>query len=166
MGAIVPIVHTLHVVLAGMWFGGVVFTTFVVSPALKAMKWSEAERVGVRSMIGKRYARVGTVNLVLLLLFAVLDGLFAGYSVALYAEYGLLVALFGLVALHGAYFGRRMRKLAEEERKASDIQDEKGASSLADKRRSLQRLSFGVSVLDLAVSLAVAVLAILAVGVG
>ena len=37
-------IHTLHVVLAGVWLGGVLFTTLVVSPALKAMKWSEAER--------------------------------------------------------------------------------------------------------------------------
>ena len=60
-------IHTLHVVLAGVWLGGVLFTTLVVSPALKAMKWSEAERVGVRSVIGNQYARIGTANLVLLL---------------------------------------------------------------------------------------------------
>jgi putative copper export protein len=33
------IVHTLHVILAGAWLGGVVFTTTVVSPALKSMGW-------------------------------------------------------------------------------------------------------------------------------
>src|SRR5215211_3131590 len=49
--------------------GGILFTTLVVSPALKAMKWSEAERVGVRSVIGNQYARIGTANLVLLLVF-------------------------------------------------------------------------------------------------
>lgn len=37
-------IHTLHVLLAGVWLGGVVFTTLVVSPAFKGMKWSEAER--------------------------------------------------------------------------------------------------------------------------
>ncbi len=52
-------VHVVHVMLAGVWLGGVVFTTTVVSPALKAMKWSEAERVGVRSAIGRQYARIG-----------------------------------------------------------------------------------------------------------
>ena len=31
------LVHTLHVILVGAWLGGVVFTTAVVSPALKAM---------------------------------------------------------------------------------------------------------------------------------
>ncbi|MEJ7871030.1 MAG: hypothetical protein WKF67_02135, partial [Rubrobacteraceae bacterium] len=63
-------IHTLHVMLAGVWLGGVVFTTVVVSPAFKAMKWSEAERVGARSVVGKHYARVAGVNLALLLLFA------------------------------------------------------------------------------------------------
>ncbi len=48
------LVHTLHAVLAGAWLGGVIFTTSVVSPALKAMKWGEAERVLLRSKIGKR----------------------------------------------------------------------------------------------------------------
>ena len=62
------IAHTLHTLLAGTWLGGVVFTTFVVSPASKAIKWGEVERVGVRAVIGRRYARVGSVNLGLLVL--------------------------------------------------------------------------------------------------
>ena len=53
------IFHVLHVVLAGVWLGGVVFTTAVVSPALKAMNWSETERVGVRSAVGRQYAASG-----------------------------------------------------------------------------------------------------------
>lgn len=53
------LVHTLHAVLAGAWLGGVIYTTSVVSPAHKAMKCGEAERVLLRSKIGKRYAKVG-----------------------------------------------------------------------------------------------------------
>src|SRR3712207_5237889 len=97
------IAHTLHVILAGGWLGGVVFTTTVVSPVLKSMRWDEAERIGVRSAIGRQYARVGTVNLALLLVFAVLDGTFGGFGPILYAEYTLLGVLFVLVAAHGAY---------------------------------------------------------------
>jgi len=74
--ALSQVVHVAHVVLAGVWLGGVIFTTAVVSPALKAIKWSEAERVRVRSAIGRQYARVGSTNVSLLLLFAVLDGFF------------------------------------------------------------------------------------------
>ena len=148
--------HLTHVVLAGVWLGGLVFTTFVVSPALKAMKWPEAERVAVRSAIGRQYARVGSVNLGLLLLFAVLDGVFGGFGTDLYAEYALLVVLFGLVAAHGAYFGRRLAKLAEAEREAGSAEE---ARSFAEMRSSLQRVSSRVSWVSLLVSAAVMVLA-------
>ena len=151
------VIHTLHVVSAGMWLGGVVFTIAVVSPALKTMKWSEADRVGVRSVIGRRYAKVGGANLLLLLVLALLDGLTAGFGAAFYAEYALLGALFGLVMVHGAYFGRKLANMAEAERRAQSPDE---AASLADRRRALQRVSSKVSWLDLAISVGVAVLAI------
>jgi uncharacterized membrane protein len=151
------IFHVTHVVLAGVWLGGLVFTTFVVSPALKAMKWDEVERVAVRSAIGRHYARVGSINLVLLLLFALLDGVFGGFGADLYAEYALLLVLFGLVAAHGAYFGRRLARLAGAEREAGSGEE---ARSFAEKRRSLQKVSSRVSWVSLLVSTAIIVLAI------
>lgn len=151
------IFHVAHVVLAGVWLGGVVFTTTVVSPALKRMKWSEAERVAVRSEIGRQYARVGGANLVFLLLFAILDGAANGFDAPLFVEYLLLLLLFGLVAAHGAYFGRRLARLAESERKA---ESDEAARSFAEQRRSLGRLSLRVSQLGLLVSAVVMVLAI------
>lgn len=150
-------VHTIHVILAGVWLGGVVFTTVVVSPALKAMKWAEAERVGVRAVIGRRYAKVGTPNLALLAVFAVLDGALGGFGTVFYVEYGLLAVLFGLVAAHGVYFGRRLVQLAEAEKTAVSGED---ASSLAARRRGLQRLSFGASMVNVAVSVAVVAVAV------
>ncbi len=152
------LVHVLHVVLAGVWLGGLVFTTFVVSPALKAMRWSESERVAVRSEIGGYYSRLAIPNLVALLVFAVLDGVFSGFGAALYVELVLILALFGLSAAHGAYFGRRMRRLAEAERVAG--KDE--ARSLGRERKYLQRLSLRLSWLNLLLSGAVAILAVLA----
>lgn len=151
------ILHTLHVVLAGTWLGGVVFTTLVVSPALKAMKWPEPERVLVRSKIGKRYAKVGSANLILLLLFASLDGFAAGFGAAFYAGYALLVVVFGLVAAHGAYFGRRLASLAEAEKGAGTPE---AAAALAERRRALGRVSARVSLVDLLVSAAIVVLAV------
>jgi uncharacterized membrane protein len=145
-------IHVAHAVLAGVWLGGVVFTTAVVSPALKAMKWNEPERVLVRSKIGERYAKVGSANLPLLALFALLDGLLEGFGAALYAEYVLLVVLIGLVTAHGAYFGRKLKKLAERSAGSEE------ASTLTE-RRELQRVSLRVSWLGLLVSLAVASLA-------
>jgi uncharacterized membrane protein len=150
------IAHTVHVLLAGAWLGGVVFTTFVVSPALKAMKWGEAERVGVRAVIGRRYARVGSVNLALLVVFALTDGVFGGFGVALYAEYALILLLLGLVAAHGAFFGRRIAGLADAERGSKDAEE---AAAFALRRRSLQRMSLRVSWVNLAVSATVVALA-------
>ena len=154
---LVDIFHVAHVVLAGVWLGGLVFTATVVSPAFGTMKWSEAERVAVRSAVGKRYARVGSVNLVLLALFAVLDGAFAGFGVTFYAEYALLFLVFGLAGAHGAYFGRRLAGLARAEREAGSQEE---GSTFAARRRSLQRVSSRVSYLNLLASTAVLVLAI------
>jgi uncharacterized membrane protein len=151
------LVHTLHVLLAGVWLGSVVFTTFVVSPALEAMKWSEPERVAARSVIGRQFARVGAANLVLLLLFAVLDGFSRGFGPLLYVEYALLVLVFGFVAVHGAYFGRRLVDLAEAEKRAGSDGE---ARALAERRRALQRLSLRVSHLNLLISAAVVALAV------
>jgi Domain of unknown function (DUF4149) len=150
------IIHPAHVVLAGVWLGGLVFTTLVVSPALKAMKWPEAERVAVRSAIGRHYARVGSVNLALLALFAVLDGVLGGFGLRSYAEYALLLLLFGLVGAHGVYFGRRLAKLAGAEQGAGS---EEAARSFAERRRSLQKVSSRVSWMSLLVSTAIAILA-------
>ncbi len=150
------IVHTLHVILAGAWLGGVVFTTTVVSPALKSMGWDEAEQARVRSVIGHQYAKVGTANLVLLMVLAVLDGALSGFGLALYSEYALLVVLFGLVASHGAYFGRRLVELAEARKEAEDSDK---AQMLALRGRRLQRLSFRISMLDILISAVVMILA-------
>jgi hypothetical protein len=134
-----------------------VFTTAVVSPALKAIKWSEAERVGVRSVIGKRYARVGTINLALLLIFAVLDGLLNGFGATFYVEYVLLAVVFGLVAAHGAYFGRKITTLAEAERGSGSDGE---ARVFAQERRALQEISLQVSFLNVLVSAAIVILAV------
>src|SRR5215210_8823318 len=150
------IVHTLHVISAGAWLGGVVFTTTVVSPALKSMGWNEAEQARVRSVIGHQYAKVGTANLVLLLVFALLDGALSGFGSALYSEYALLAVLLALVASHGAYFGRRLVELAEAGKEAGDSDK---AHMLALRRRWLQRLSFGISMLNILISAAVMILA-------
>src|SRR5215211_1281699 len=150
------IVHTLHIILAGVWLGGIVFTTTVVSPALKSMGWDEAEQARVRSVIGHQYAKVGTANLVLLLVFALLEGALSGFGLALYSEYVLLVVLYGLVASHGAYFGRRLVELAEARNEAGASEK---AQVLALRRRRLQRLSFRISMLNILVSAAVLILA-------
>lgn len=154
-------IHILHVLLAGIWLGGLVFTTSVVSPALKAMKWSDSERIAVRSVIGRQYAKVGNINLALLLIFSVLDGLTSGFGVLFYTEYVFLAVLFGMVAVHGAYLGKQLAGLAAAERETTDTAT---AENFAQKRHALQRVSFRLSMLNILVSLAVATLAVLAAG--
>lgn len=151
------VIHTLHVMLAGTWLGGVVFTTFVVSPAFKAMKWSEVERVGARSMVGRYFARVGGWNLGLLLLFAIVDGALGGFGAVFFVEYVFLAVLLGLAGAHGAYFGRKIAELAAAEAGAESAEE---AKSFAERRRALGRVSLRVSRLDLLVSVAIVILAV------
>ena len=93
----------------------------------------------------------------LLLLFAVLDGFFGGFEPGLCAEYVLLFLLCSLVAVHGAYFGRRLARLAGAEREAGS---EEAARPFAERRRSLQGLSLRVSQLNVLVSVGVMILAV------
>jgi hypothetical protein len=83
--------------------------------------------------------------------------LLSGFGFALYSEYALLAVLFGLVASYGASFGRRLVELAEARKEAGDSEK---AHMLALRRRRLQRLSFGISMLNILISAVVVVLAI------
>jgi hypothetical protein len=150
------IVRVLHTVLAGVWLGGVLFTTAVVSPALRAMDWPEAHRVSVRSVIGRHYAPLAMVNLALLAIFALWDSLISSPANVHYAEWAAISALFALTAAHGAYLGPRLGRLAQEEGRAANP---KAAAAFAGRRRALQRLSVRISWVNLGLSVAVALLA-------
>ena len=152
--SIVPSVHTLRVVAAGSWFGGVLFTSTVVTPALAALYPDEAERVEVRSAIGRHYAPVGGVNLAALLPLTLWDSWRGGFSRRLAVEGLLVLGLCGITASHGIYFGPRLARLAAQEHAATDTA---AASALADRRRSLQARSVQVSRLNALLSLALAV---------
>lgn len=80
----------------------------------------------------------------------------SGFNVLFYAEYALLAMLLGLVAAHGAYFGRKLAGLAKAEKQA---QKPEAAALYATRRRTLQKLSTRVSRMNLAASVVVAVLA-------
>jgi hypothetical protein len=85
-----------------------------------------------------------------------LEGALSGFGPALYSEYALLAVLFRLVASHGTYFGRRLVELAKARKEAEDSEK---ARMLALRRRKLQRLSFGISMLNVVISTAVVILA-------
>lgn len=156
-----PFFHTAAGVLAGTWLGCLVFTTFVVSPALKAMDWPQTSRVLVRSAIGRQFRRVANPLLLLLAIAVVLTGVSAPPSELRRAQFVaelVLLAFLGCLALvHGFFLGTRLQRLAAAE---GAMPDEERAVIQAARHR-LQRLSFAVSVSDLVVSFLLAVLVIL-----
>lgn len=150
---IVPSVHALRVVAAGSWFGGVLFTSAVVTPALAALYPEEAERIAVRAAIGRHYAPVGGANLAALLPLTLWGRRWGGRG-RLAAEGLLVLGLCGITAGHGIYFGPRLARLAAQERAAPDTAS---ARALAERRRSLQARSVWLSRLNALISLALAV---------
>jgi hypothetical protein len=97
------------------------------------------------------------MNLALLLVFAVVDGVVRGLGIALFAEYVLLVVLIGLVGAQGAYFGRKIAELAAAEEAVESTEE---ARSFAEQRRALGRFSLRVSQVDLLISVAIVALAV------
>lgn len=156
-----PYFHTAAGVLAGTWLGCLVFTTFVVSPALKGIEWPETSRVLVRSAIGRRFRLVANPLLLLLTLTVVLAGVSSsptGWQLIEFVVELVLLVLLGCLALvHGFFLGTRLQRLADDEQNAAD---DGHAVAVRAARHRLQRLSFPVSVSDLVVSLLLAVLVI------
>jgi hypothetical protein len=148
-----PSVHTLRVVAAGCWFGGVFFTSAVVTPALAARYPDESERVEVRAMIGRHYAPVAGANLAALLPLTLRDCWRGGFSRRLVAEGLLVFGLCGIAAGHGGYFGPRLARLAAMERAATDVNS---VNALATRRRALQARSMQLSRLNVLLSLVIA----------
>ena len=140
------ILHIIHVLAAGIWLGGLVFTTVVVSPAFKRMKWSPAERVAVRSEVGRQYSKVARANLLVLLLAALDDWAVRGWSAVGWIEIGLIAAVIVLSELHAQVFAPRLGQAARSG-------DEKA-------RRRALRISVGVSMFNLLLSFVIAVLAV------
>jgi len=138
----------LEGLIAGVWLGGYLFTTFVVSPALKSLPLGDAERVRTRSTIGRRYGKLA--GPLLLAWFAVL--LLQGLEGWTLARLGLLGVLAVAVGAHGYLVGSRMQALAERE--AVD-------STVAGDRAALQHLSARITPVSLVASLLLAVFALL-----
>lgn len=135
--------------IAGTWLGSYLFTTFVVSPALKSLLFTDAERIRIRSTIGRRY---GTLAGPLLLVWLVVI-LLQGFAVWTPARLALLALLAGAVGAHGYLVGSPMQALAERE--------VVGEAAVARDRAALQRLSARITPVSLVTSLLWAVFALL-----
>lgn len=135
------IIHTIHVLAAGIWLGGLVFTASVVTPAFKRMKWTPVERIAVRSEVGRQYSKIARVNLLILLLAAIFDTAARNFW-----EIALIVVVFVLSELHALVLAPRLGAAA---RSGNEIA-----------RKKSLRVSVSVSMLNLLLSLVVAILAI------
>ena len=91
------VLSVLESLIAGVWLGGYLFTTFVVSPALKSLPLSEPERIRTRSSIGRRYGKLAGPLLLVWLVVLLLQG-FATWTLV---RLGLLALLIVAVGVHG-----------------------------------------------------------------
>ena len=131
-----------------MWLGGYLFTTFVVSPALRSLPIHEAERVQTRSVVGRRYGRLaGPLLLVWLVVL-----LFQALTVWTLLRLALLLILAAAVGVHGYVIGSRLQRLAERELRGQAV---------AGERTQLQRLSSRLTPVALITSLLLAIGALL-----
>lgn len=143
------LIYIVNALAAGIWLGGLIFTTTVVSPAFKRMAWAPSERIAVRSEVGKQYAKVARVNLAILLITALIDGAMRGWSIPAWIEITLIFFILTLSELHARVLAPRL-----------------GAAARSDdvtKRQKVLRLSISVSMLNLLLSFIVAVLALVPV---
>jgi uncharacterized membrane protein len=140
------IIHVIHILASGVWLGGLVFTTVVISPAFRRMTWSPQERVAVRSQVGRQYSKVARFNLTVLLLAALGDNALRGWSTLSVLEITLIIGILLLSELHARVYAPRLGEAAR--------------SSDETARRSALRVSISISMLNLALSAVVAVLAI------
>jgi uncharacterized membrane protein len=142
-------VAAAEILLAGIWIGSYLFTTFIVSPALNSLPISAAERITVRSAIGRRYGRLSVPLLLIWLVLLLWQGP-AGWTLV---RLLLLILLTAIIALHGYIFGSRMQLLAAREQAGED--------SAVQERARLQKLSARITPLSLVLSVLLGVLTLL-----
>lgn len=135
--------------LAWIWLGGYLFTHFVVSPALASLEVAPAERVRLRSVIGRRYGRLAAPFLLAWIALAMGHGAVDGFDAGIVVRLALVVALAVVAALHGMVLGGRLQALAEREANG-------GGTEVVRAREAAQRRSARVTPVSLLLSLVLA----------
>jgi uncharacterized membrane protein len=141
----ISLIHCIHLMAAGIWLGGLVFTATVVTPAFRRMAWSDVERLAVRSELGRQYAKVARINLIILVAGIVAEGALTGFGSILVAELTFVFFIALLSELHARYAAPRLVAAVRGEIQAD--------------RRKLLRLSVAISVLNLLASTGLMILA-------
>lgn len=136
--------HVLYVLASGIWLGGLVFTTVVVTPAFRQMSWTPPERIAVRSTVGRQYSKVARFNLFILLLAALGSWTARGWGNMAWLEIALILFVLLLSEAHALVFAPRLARAA--------------GSGDAGARAAALRVSVSVSMLNLLLSFALAAL--------
>jgi uncharacterized membrane protein len=148
----------LHLMGAILWVGGQLFLLAVVLPVAR-QELGEAQRTRLAGRIGRRFAALSGGALALLVVTGALLALLHGVTEALLlattwgrvllAKAALVGVVLALTLVHGAYYGRRLERLAARS---------EDAAAEGDCRHALQRQSARLSAANLALNLLVVAL--------
>ena len=116
----------VHLFAAVLFVGGSFFMWLIVMPASRLFAKDESERTQIVGKIAKEFGRITNPILVILILsgiynatwylpsFASLFSFDSYGSSVLFVKVVLVVILIALIYAHGAYYGRKISKLARE----------------------------------------------------
>ena len=149
----------LHLLAAILWVGGQLFLVLVVLPVLRR-ELPEGARLRVVAAAGRRFSVVSAGALATLVVTGLLNAIAHGVSWSilratawghvLVAKAALVAVVIVLTTVHGAYYGRRLERLA-----AITPDDVEGRQ----RRQALQRQSIRISAANLALNLLIVGLA-------
>ena len=153
----------IHLFSAVIFVGGSFFMWLVVMPASKLFSKNEAERTQIVGKMAKQFGKITNPVLAILVLTGIYNAswylpsfsalfAFSAYGAqVLFVKVVLVVSLIVLIYAHGAYYGRKIVRLAREG-------DVKGLAAVRKRSRviSIANLALMVVILVLAVMLQIA----------
>jgi uncharacterized membrane protein len=162
LNAIDVAVLWVHLLSAVFFVGGSFFMWLVVVPSSRLISEDESERTKVVGKIAKRFGVISNMVLAVLVLTGIYNATWylpstgalfdTYYGNVLLAKVVLVVVLLALIYLHNTYFGRKIVKLAAEKR--------------FEELKALRKRSRVVSAANLALMLAILLLAVMLQGPG
>ncbi len=156
-------IRWVHLISAITWIGGQLFILIVLLPILKNAL-PRNERALLFAQVGRRYALVSWVALVLLVVTGILNGERRGidwtrlpqssYGRILLVKLIFVAIVIALTLVHALYFGRRITSIAERVKEIGG-----NDQSIAAERKRLQIVSGVLSGINLLLNLVIVLLA-------
>ncbi|MCL4519550.1 MAG: CopD family protein [Thaumarchaeota archaeon] len=153
------VVLWIHLFSAVLFVGGSFFIWIVLMPALQTLSKDESERTRIMGSIARQFGRITNPILAILVLTGIYNGSwylpsfeylfsFKSYeATVLFVKAILVLILLILVYVHGAYYGRKIARLASERK--------------IDQLKAVRRKSRLVSYANLVLMVAILVLAVM-----